>query len=439
MINILIVGSGAREHAIATALSKSENKPKIYCFGTTRNPGIQNLTSDYWVGDITVSEQVNQKAREWGIDLAIIGPEAPLEHAVADSLWDCGVPVIGPRKNLAQIETSKSFARELMEKYQIPGLPKYKVFTCLEGIREFLSELGENNYVVKANGLMAGKGVKVGGEHLLSFEEALDYCREIFDHHQSLVIEEKLIGQEFSFMCFSDGISLVPMPIVQDHKRAYEHDEGPNTGGMGSYSSADHSLPFLSPQDVRAAFAINQSVINALMTEMSDKYIGILYGGFMATAHGVYVIEFNARFGDPEALNVLSLLESDFVNLCVAMANGNLRKESVRFLNKATVCKYAVPDGYPDNPLRDVEIDISAVEPKDTLYLAAVDLKDSKLYATGSRTAAYVGIANTISEAEEIAEQQINNIKGPLFHRKDIGTLPLINTRVEAMRRLRAL
>ncbi|HAU1320756.1 TPA: phosphoribosylamine--glycine ligase [Legionella pneumophila] len=439
MINILIVGSGAREHAIATALIKSENKPKIYCFGTTHNPGIQNLTADYWVGDITAPEQVSQKAREWGIDLAIIGPEAPLEHAVADSLWDCGVPVIGPRKKLAQIETSKSFARELMEKYQIPGLPKYKVFTCLEGIREFLSELGENNYVVKANGLMAGKGVKVGGEHLLSFEEALDYCREIFDHNQSLVIEEKLIGQEFSFMCFSDGISLVPMPIVQDHKRAYEHDEGPNTGGMGSYSAADHSLPFLSPEDVRAAFAINQSVINALMTEMSDKYIGILYGGFMATAHGVYVIEFNARFGDPEALNVLSLLESDFVKLCVAMANGNLRKESVRFLNKATVCKYAVPDGYPDNPLRHVEIDISAVEPKDTLYLAAVDLKDSKLYATGSRTAAYVGIASTISEAEEIAEQQINNIKGPLFHRKDIGTLPLINTRVEAMCRLRAL
>lgn len=172
---------------------------------------------------------------------------------------------------------------------------------------------------------------------------------------------------------------------------------------------------------------------------MSDKYIGILYGGFMATAHGVYVIEFNARFGDPEALNVLSLLESDFVKLCVAMANGNLQKESVRFLNQATVCKYAVPDGYPDNPLRHVEIDISAVEPKDTLYLAAVNFKNGKLYATGSRTAAYVGIANTISEAEEIAEQQIKNIKRPLFHRKDIGTSPLINTRVEVMRRLRAL
>ncbi|CCD09060.1 Phosphoribosylamine--glycine ligase [Legionella pneumophila] len=438
MINILIVGSGAREHAIATALSKSENKPKIYCFGTTRNPGIQRLTSDYRVGDITDPEQVNQQAKEWEVNLAIIGPEAPLEHAVADALWDCGIPVIGPRKNLAKIETSKAFARELMEKYGIPGLPKYKVFTSIEGIREFLSELGENNYVVKANGLMAGKGVRVGGEHLLSFEEALNYCKEIFDHNQSLVIEEKLIGQEFSFMCFSDGISLIPMPIVQDHKRAYENDEGPNTGGMGSYSAADHSLPFLSPEDVRTAFEINQSVINALMTEMSDKYIGILYGGFMATAHGVYVIEFNARFGDPEALNVLSLLESDFVRLCIAMANGNLQKESVRFLNQATVCKYAVPDGYPDNPLRHVEIDISAVEPKDTLFLAAVNFKDGKLYATGSRTAAYVGIANTISEAEEIAEQQIKNIKGPLFHRKDIGTSPLINTRVEVMRRLRA-
>ncbi|PYD07036.1 phosphoribosylamine--glycine ligase, partial [Pseudomonas syringae pv. pisi] len=139
---------------------------------------------------------VNQQAKEWEINLAIIGPEAPLEHAVADALWDCGIPVIGPRKNLAKIETSKAFARELMEKYGIPGLPKYKVFTSLEGIGEFLSELGENNYVVKANGLMAGKGVKVGGEHLLSFEEALNYCKEIFTHNQSLVIEEKLIGQE---------------------------------------------------------------------------------------------------------------------------------------------------------------------------------------------------------------------------------------------------
>lgn len=438
-MNILIVGSGAREHAIAMALSKSTHKPKLFCFGTSWNPGIQDLTLDYCVGDITSPDRVNQQAQQWRINLAIIGPEAPLERGVPDTLWASGIPVIGPKKNLAQIETSKAFARELMETYKISGLPKYKVFTCLEGVREFLSELGENNYVVKANGLMAGKGVKVAGEHLFSCEDAVSYCKEIFDQNQSLVIEEKLIGQEFSFMCFSDGISLVPMPIVQDHKRAYEQDEGPNTGGMGSYSEADHSLPFLSSEDVRVAFEINQSVIMALMAETSDKYIGILYGGFIATARGVYVIEFNARFGDPESLNVLSLLESDFVDLCIAMASGNLKKESVSFLKKATVCKYAVPDGYPDNPLRHVEIDISDVEHKDNLYLAAVNLEDGKLYATGSRTAAYVGVANTTKEAEEIAEQQINRIKGPLFHRKDIGTLPLINARIEAMRKLRVL
>lgn len=438
-MNILIVGSGAREHAIAMALSKSTLKPKLFCFGTSWNPGIQDLTLDYCVGDITSPDRVSQQAQQWRVNLAIIGPEAPLEHGVPDTLWESGIAVIGPKKNLAQIETSKAFARELMRKYGIAGLPKYKVFTCLEGVREFLSELGENNYVVKANGLMAGKGVKVGGEHLLSFEDAVNYCKEIFDQNQSLVIEEKLIGQEFSFMCFSDGNSLVPMPIVQDHKRAYEHDEGPNTGGMGSYSAADHNLPFLSSEDVHAAFEINKSVINALMSEISDKYIGILYGGFIATAHGVYVIEFNARFGDPESLNVLSLLESDFVELCSAMVNGNLQKDSVRFMKKATVCKYAVPDGYPDNPLRHAEIDISDVEYKESLYLAAVNLENGKLYATGSRTAAYVGIANSIMEAEEIAEQQINRIKGPLFHRKDIGTLPLINARIEAMRKLRLL
>ncbi|KGP63595.1 phosphoribosylamine--glycine ligase [Legionella norrlandica] len=439
MMNILIVGSGAREHAIAKALNKSSHKPKLFCFGTSRNPGIQALTSDYWVGDITDSNQIEQKALQWQVNIAIIGPEAPLANGVADALWDVGIATIGPKKNLAQIETSKAFARKLMEAHQIAGLPRYKAFTSLEGIKEFLSELGENNYVVKANGLMGGKGVKVGGEHIFSFEEAITYCREIFEHNQSLVIEEKLIGQEFSFMCFSDGVSLVPMPLVQDHKRAYEHDKGPNTGGMGSYSAADHSLPFLSSEDVRAAFEINQSVIKALMAETSDKYIGIIYGGFIATAHGVYVIEFNARFGDPESLNVLSLLESDFVNLCIAMTTGNLQNESVSFFNKATVCKYTVPDGYPDNPLRHVEIDIADVEHKGSLYLAAVHQEDGKLYATGSRTAAYVGIANTLSEAEEIAEQEISHIKGPLFHRKDIGTLPLINARIEAMRKLRAL
>lgn len=438
-MNILVVGSGAREHAVVRALSLSKHQPQIYCCGTSHNPGIEKMAQAYWVGDITDVEQVAHQASQWQIMMAIIGPEAPLEHGLADALEARGIAVIGPKKQLAQIETSKAFARDLMQKYGISGLPKYKIFSNPVGVMDFLTELGPNNYVVKANGLMAGKGVKVAGDHLHSYQEAFEYCTEIFTQGQSLVIEEKLIGQEFSFMCFSDGNTLVPMPLIQDNKRAYVDDKGPNTGGMGSYSAPDHSLPFLNPSDVESAWNINQSVLNALMTEMNEKYIGILYGGFIATAAGVYVIEFNARFGDPESLNVLSILESDFVDLCVSLTKGNLQADQVVFSKKATVCKYAVPDGYPDHPVRQVEIDINKVENKNYLYLAAVNAVDGKLYATGSRTAAYVGVADTISGAEQIAEQEISYVEGPLFHRKDIGTSALINKRIDAMQRLRSL
>ena len=437
-MNILVVGSGAREHAIVRALSLSRHEPHIYCCGTSHNPGIEEMTQDYWVGDITDVKQVTYQANQWQITIAIIGPEAPLEHGMADALEACGCKVIGPKQQLAQLETSKAFTRDLMKKYNIAGLPKFKIFSNPVGVSDFLAELGPNNYVVKANGLMAGKGVKVAGDHLHSYQEALDYCMEIFAQGQPWVIEEKLIGQEFSFMCFSDGNTLVPMPLIQDNKRAYADDKGPNTGGMGSYSYPDHSLPFLSPSDVASAWDINQSVLNALMAEMKEKYIGILYGGFIATAAGVYVIEFNARFGDPESLNVLSILESDFVDLCVSLTQGTLQANQVVFSKKATVCKYAVPEGYPDHPVRHAEIDINQVENKTYLYLAAVNAVEGKLYATGSRTAAYVGVADTISGAEHIAEQEISNIKGPLFHRKDIGTSDLINKRIEAMKRLRS-
>jgi phosphoribosylamine--glycine ligase len=238
-------------------------------------------------------------------------------------------------------------------------------------------------------------------------------------------------------MSFCDGKNLKHMIPVQDHKRAYEDDQGPNTGGMGSYSDINGSLPFLSAQDLQAAHAINVATASALNTEFSQGYIGILYGGFIVTAKGVKLIEYNARFGDPEAMNVLSLLESDFYDICQAMANGTLNQCAVKFNQQATVCKYAVPDGYPDNPVRGYAIDLSDIQNPEELYYASVGIMDTQLIEAGSRTVACVGIANSLEEAEQIAEKEISSIGGPLFHRQDIGTKTLIEKRIQQMQDLR--
>jgi phosphoribosylamine--glycine ligase len=433
----LIVGSGAREHALAKALKRSAQDPAVFCYGSSMNPGIDALTVAYHVGDICDAEAVLAKALHWKIDIAIIGPEAPLELGLADLFWKNGIRTIGPKKILAQIETSKAFTRNLLKKFEAKGALEYRVFRDPFGVREYLEHLGSNQYVIKADGLMGGKGVKVGGEHLHSFNEAEAYCEELFAQGHSFVIEEKLVGQEFSLLCFCDGTRLVPMPIVQDHKRAYVDDEGPNTGGMGSYSLANHRLPFLSDTDIETAMHINETIISALTYEYQDYYIGILYGSFMATKKGIQLIEFNARFGDPEALNVLAILESDFAVICEAMVSGKLTPEMVTFANLATVCKYAVPDGYPDNAVKNVEIDIHGVQDQEQLYLGAVNQENGQLYATGSRTAAVVGIADNVVDAEKIAEAEINRIKGQLFHREDIGTRELINRRIHQMQELR--
>lgn len=223
------------------------------------------------------------------------------------------------------------------------------------------------------------------------------------------------------------------MPAVQDHKRAYEGDTGPNTGGMGTYSDSDHSLPFLENSHIRSAQRINEKTATALKNKFGKGYKGILYGGFIATADGVQLIEYNARFGDPEAMNVLSILETDLIEICEAIIKEELDKINISFSNLATVCKYAVPDGYPDDPVKNKQIDISSVKDQDKLFYASVELKGSDLFEAGSRTVAVVGTGETIWEAEEIAEKEISNVKGPLFHRKDIGTTELIQKKINHM------
>ena len=436
MLKILVIGSGAREHAAVRAINRSPKKKEIHCLATNYNPGITEICNNILVANINDPDLVKNYAKEHKINFSIIGPENPLANGIADVLSDLGIGSVGPKKNLAQIETSKSFTRNLLTEYKIPGCPKFKTFSSMDGVDEFLLSLGEN-YVVKYDGLEGGKGVKVAGDHLHSHEEARSYCEELIDKGGTFVIEKKLIGEEFSLMSFCDGSSLIHMPAVQDHKRAYEGDAGPNTGGMGTYSDSDHSLPFLENNHIRSAQKINEKTASALKDKFKEGYKGILYGGFIATKDGVQLIEYNARFGDPEAMNVLSILETDLIDICSAILSEDLDKTDIRFNSLATVCKYAVPDGYPDNPVKNKEIDISEISDAEKLFLASVEQKDEKLIEVGSRTVAVVGIGETIWEAEEIAEKEISKIKGPLFHRKDIGTTELIQKKINHMISLR--
>ena len=433
---ILVIGSGAREHAIVRALDRSPQEKEIYCLASNMNPGIAEHCDEILIGNFNNPEFVVSYAKEVGATLAIIGPENPLANGVADALWEAGVKVVGPKKDLAQLETSKAFTRDLLKEYDIPGGPQYETFNSMNGVADFLNILGEN-YVVKYDGLAGGKGVKVSGDHLHSHEEALAYCQELVEGGGKFVIEEKFIGEEFSLMSFCDGDTLKHMPVVQDHKRAYEGDTGPNTGGMGTYSDANHSLPFMADDDITQAHNINIQTAMAVKDKFGEGYKGILYGGFMATATGVKLIEYNARFGDPEAMNVLSLLEADFIDICNGIADGTLDKVDVRFQNKATVCKYAVPEGYPDNPIKGKSVDVSQIENPDGLFYASVDFKGASLVEVGSRTVAVVGIADTISKAEIIAEKEVSSISGPLFHRNDIGTDKLIQKRINHMKEIK--
>ena len=437
MVNkILVIGSGAREHAIVRALDRSHQEKEIFCLASNMNPGIAALCDELLIGNFNDPDFVVNYTNEIGATLAIIGPENPLENGVADALWGVKVKVVGPKKDLAKLETSKAFTRDLLREYNIPGGPQYQTFNSLAGVTEFLNVLGEN-YVVKYDGLAGGKGVKVSGEHLHSHDEALAYCQELTDKGDEFVIEEKFIGEEFSLMSFCDGDTLKHMPAVQDHKRAYEGDTGPNTGGMGTYSDANHSLPFLTENDIVEAHQINTQTAKAVKDKFGEGYQGILYGGFMATASGVKLIEYNARFGDPEAMNVLSLLDSDFIEICNGITDGTLENLDVKFRNKATVCKYAVPEGYPNSPVKNEQINVSKIENPDGLFYASVDIQNGKLVEAGSRTVAIVGVADSISNAENIAEKEVSAIAGPLFHRSDIGTDMVIQKRINHMKSIR--
>ena len=338
---------------------------------------------------------------------------------------------VGPSKSLARLETSKGFARNLLKKHNINASPEFRVFEKFDEqeIGSFLDHLKE--FAVKPDGLTGGKGVKLSGEHLKTKEDALEYCRELLEKG-NVVIEEKLDGEEFSLQTLTDGKSFLHFPPVQDHKRAFEGDAGPNTGGMGSYSDSDFLLPFLTAEDLLSARRITKQVAFAIKQELGP-YKGVMYGGFIKTSKGVKLIEYNARFGDPEAMNVLPLLKTSFVKVCESVLEGSLGSLEVEFLKKASVCKYVVPEGYPSSPEKGKIL----VPKTDALtYYASVSETEDGIVTTSSRSIAFVGIADSIELAERIAEKAACQVEGPVFHRRDIGTKELLQKRINHLKKL---
>lgn len=438
-MRILAVGGGGREHAAVEALYRSG--AEIFSVMKNANPGIIKRSSKYKLVDEKNVDEVCKFAKECGCEYAYIGPEAPLGVGLVDALEKTGVKCAAPTKAASRIETSKTFMRELVSKYGIAGNLEYRSFDNAKDAETYVRNV-KHEIVVKPVGLTGGKGVKVQGEHLKNFDETMEYINEIFDANiggAGVILEEKAVGEEFTQMVFCDGKKIVPMPLVQDHKRAYEGDIGPNTGGMGSYTDSNHLLPFITEEERKESLKIIQAVIDAMAKE-GCPYRGPLYGQFMLTVKGPKIIEFNARFGDPEAMNVLSILKTGFADVIRMMADGTLN-DNVEFEKEATVCKYVVPEGYGVKSVsgKEISVDVEAIERcGSVVYFANVDQKDGKLVTGTSRSVGVVGKAKTIEEAEEKCEKALTHVKcAHIFMRHDIGKRALVQKRVDHMRELR--
>ena len=409
-MKVLVIGSGGREHAIVEALSRSPRKPKIYA--APGNAGIAALAECVAIKD-TEADKLLAFAQENGIELTVVGPEAALAVGVVDKFRAAGLKIFGPTKAATEIESSKDFAKRLMKKYDVPTAD-YATFSDFDEALAYVRK-GSLPTVLKYDGLAAGKGVVIA----TTMEEAEATLRDMLLDTKfgegRVVIEEFLTGEEFSLMCFVAGNKICPMPVAQDHKRAYDNDEGPNTGGMGAYTE----LPFISAEDHEYAMTnIMQRVADAMVSE-GTPFTGVLYGGLMKTPQGIKVIEFNARFGDPETEVVLPRLKSDAIDVFTAVANNE--QPEAEWSDEATLGIVLASKGYPGDYQKGFVIEgTERVESK--IYHMGTAMKDGSLVTAGGRVMIVVASAPTLREAQMKAREEIAKIEcDNLFHRTDIG------------------
>lgn len=413
-MNILVIGSGGREHALYWKLSESPQTEQIYAI--PGNPGMGASVA------IALDDHaaILRFVKEHEIGLVVVGPEVPLMNGLVDELEAAGIRAFGPRAKAAEIEGSKSFAKDLMKKYGIPTA-RYEVFTAAEPARAYIRQEGAP-IVVKADGLAAGKGVIVA----MTEQEALDAVDAIMEDHSfgdagaRVVIEEFMEGEEASLLAFTDGTTIRPMISAQDHKRAYDGDRGPNTGGMGTYAPA----PVMTPEMTERAVEEILKPTIAAMAKEGRTYRGCLYLGLMVTADGPKVVEFNARFGDPETQVVLPLLDSDLVAIMCACADGTLADVPIRWKDGAAVCVVLASGGYPGHYDKGQEIHgLADAEAMGALvFHAGTAMKDGKLVTNGGRVLGVVGRGADISSAVDAAYAAATKISfKDAYYRKDIA------------------
>ncbi len=419
-MRVLLLGGGGREHAIALALSRSGHHPDL--FVAPGNGGTAEL-AEHLSFDIEDPAAVEAEAKAIAPDLVVIGPEAPLVAGAADRLRATGMRVFGPDAAGARIEGSKSFAKEVMERLGIPTA-RARTFETATEAHTYLAEVGAP-IVVKADGLAAGKGVTVAE----TAEEAATAIEECFggrfgEAGSRVVLEEKLVGQECSLLSFTDGSTVRHMVPAQDHKPVFEGDTGPNTGGMGVYSPV--------PAADGAAVDMMRETIERVVSGLADMgvpYSGVLYGGFILTDEGPKVLEFNARFGDPETQVVLPLLETDLLDVLLATAEGRLHEVDLAWSGDAALSVVMASGGYPGSYEKGkaiIGVEEAAVPEGVTVYHAGTRREDDRLLTAGGRVLNVTAVAPTLAEARERAYEAVGRIDFEGAHyRRDIGAKAL--------------
>jgi phosphoribosylamine--glycine ligase len=417
-MKVLVIGSGGREDTLAWKLSQSTKVDEI--FVAPGNAGTAEVAENVDISDTNL-EELLQFAQKEGIDLTFVGPEAPLVAGIVDSFEEAGLKVFGPNQDAAQLEGSKVFSKNLMKKYDIPTA-KYEVFTDEDEAITYVKEEGAP-IVVKAEGLAAGKGVVVAETE----EEAIEAIKTIMVNQkfgeagERLVIEEYLTGEEATLLAFTDGETIIPMLPSQDHKQAYDNDKGPNTGGMGAYAPA----PVATDEILHKAYEeILVPTIEALKEE-GIKFKGILYSGLMIEDGEAKVLEYNVRFGDPEAQVVLPLLETDLVEIAEAIIEEELAEFNIEWSDKTAVCVVMASGGYPIDYETGKEIKgiNEANDNKDTVvFQAGTEYKDNKLVTAGGRVLGVTALGKGYKDTIKRAYQAVEKIDfADVHYRSDIG------------------